>query len=75
MKIQESSGPETFSKRETYLQKHTSEELSQTLDKENTTYFQTYVKLYSGAASNTVKNHIKIDKDMEMLQENENIDK
>ena len=71
MKIQESSGPETFSKRETYLQKHTSEELSQTLDKENTTYFQTYVKLYSGAVSNTVKNHIKI----EMLQENENIDK
>ena len=37
MKIQESSGPETFSKRETYLQRHTSEELSQTLDKKNIT--------------------------------------
>ena len=38
MKIQESSGPETLSKRETYLQRHTSEELSQTL--ENTTCLQ-----------------------------------
>ena len=31
--------------------------------------------LYSGASSNTVKNDIKIDKDMIMLQENENTDK
>ena len=33
------------------------------------------MKLYSGASSNTGNNHIKIDKDMKMLQENENTGK
>ena len=32
------------------------------------------MKLYSGAASNTVKKYIKIDKNMIMLQDNTNTD-
>ena len=75
MKIQESSGPETFSKGK-HIYKNTHQRSYLKLWIRKTLHiFQTYVKLYSGAASNTVKNHIKIDKDMEMLQENENIDK
>ena len=58
MKIQESSGPETFSKRETYLQRHTSEELSQTLNKGNTTYNETNI-LYSGATQTLSKSTLK----------------
>ena len=33
-------------------------------------YNETYIKLYSGAASNTVKKYFKIDKDMIILQAN-----
>ena len=37
-------------------------------------YNETYTKMYSGAASNTVKKYFKIDKDIIMLQDNTNTD-
>ena len=68
MKIQESSGPETFSKgKHIYKNIHQRSYLKlwKTLHGCN----NTYVELHSGAASNTVRQYFKIDKDIIILQD------
>ena len=74
MKIQESSGPETFSKGK-HIYKDTHQRSYLKLWKTLHVCNKTYVKLYSGAASNTVRKYFKIDKDIIILQENENTGK
>ena len=73
MKIQESSGPETFSKgKHIYKDTHQRSHLKLWIRKTLHIYNETYVKLYSGAASNTVRKYFKIDKDIIILQDNTN---